>query len=243
LKLGSNTAVVVVVMKMQSPPFTATYQIAMESEAMEPTGALRVTFTIDNAGAEYDYPRPGQPEVLKPAAASMQGVTGSYSFTPRGTVEDFRIDLPPGASGTARDMADNLAWAFIRMFPTLPEKPVGEGAKWTVHRGVEQGGIHINELSTMEVTRRKGSRVELQIYVEQAATAQKYETPGGSVGPIRLSAAWGESEGTIALDLSMLAPVGASLKASVTKNASKREKGDRVLMTIHTNRSLEMPAE
>jgi hypothetical protein len=221
---------------MTSPPRTITYDITLT--ATHSKGAVRVNFAIDEARPESEHLKPEQLKAVKSAAAAMQGVNGSYSLSPQGVVTDFRLELPPEAPSGAQEMADNLAWAFQRMFPALPDVPLGEGAKWTVHRGVQQGGIHANELSSLELTKLQGGRAELGVQLEQAATAQTYDPPDGR-GSIKLSALWGEGQGTVIVDLTKLMPITATARASVTKNGSKQGVG----IVIVTKRSLKAPGK
>ena len=243
LESGMDNVVLVTVVRMAAPSRTTQYEIRIASKAIEADGALRVVFGIDTLRSAYIHGNPKQNEHLEKAETALRGVSGSFSLTAQGVVKDFQVELPANAPRGAKDISDNLTWAFTRMFPVLPQVPVGQGAKWTVHRGIGQGGVHVNELSTFEVTKLEGARVELGVAVEQAAAPQEYRPPGTDAD-IKLAAFWGKGDGSIAVDLTKLVPYAATGTAEITKNASKRAAREpkTVLMLIQTNRRLALPA-
>ena len=150
-----------------------TYTITFESpKRIVPGEAFEVAFRINKASADLsEAPKELRTKTRK-AAQMLRGASGSYSFEPRGLVEDIKIALPANAPREAVDMVRTLEWSLSHMIVPFPKAPVGEGAKWTVARVVEEDGIRINELSTAKLVKLREYGVDLEIAIEQHAGRQ-----------------------------------------------------------------------
>jgi len=130
------------------------------------------------------------------------------------------------------------------MTPTFPEQPLGQGAKWTVHEGIEQGGIHVNQLTTMEIVKLEGNRVELSVNLRQTAARQQFQTPGLALTQ-KLNLLSAKADGSLAWDLTELAPRAADLSANVLKAAEQPPKNpnkptEKVEVIINAQRALKI---
>jgi hypothetical protein len=132
------------------------------------------------------------------------------------------------------------------MTPALPEEPLGQGAKWTVHEGITQGGIHVNQLTTMEIVKVEGNRVELATNVRQSAAPQLFKNPGTGA-TLNLSivdgmgSLTGVASGSLTWDLTELAPRAVNVDAEVIKGV-RYKSGDQkpVEMAVKTDRTVKV---
>ena len=186
----------------------------------ESDGSVHVDFKVDGATINPKTIGDKRLSRIEQALSSARKITGSYTLGPRGHMTALKMNIPKDATRTGQDMADNLRWALVQMTPAFPEEPVGQGAKWTVHEGVQQGGIHVNQLSTMEVVKIEGSRVELAVQAQQSAAPQPFSNPGiAIINQLKLLGA--EANGSLDWDLTQLAPRAADLSSNVLKSVDQ----------------------
>ena len=220
--VGFAIDAVVAVLRFGLPKYVMSYDLTMQAKKVESDGTVRVAFTVDKASTNWKAVGKEQRAPLKTALRATRKVTGNYTLGPRGRMTDIETSIPPGAKRMSHEMVDNLRWALIQMTPAFPEEPLGQGAKWTVHQGIEQGGIHINQLTTMEIVKVEGSRVELATNVQQSAAPQPFKNPGTGAtlslsivnGVARLN---GVASGSLTWDLTELAPRAVNIEADVIK--------------------------
>lgn len=248
IKLEFGIEAVIELLKVQSPDRSTIYKIKLRVKEVLPGGTIRVAFTIDEVNAQYTTrAEPRQAKRLKAAVGTIQGLSGSYSLDPRGSVENVQIELPSGALTEAQDMVDNLKWSLSQMTPSLPKEQVGAGAKWTAHRGVQQSGVHVNQLSTMKIAKLEGTRLDIKTELQQSATPQTVRYPSTSE-PLELVTYSAEGSGEVAWDLTELRPRTASMKSavykqSVYKKVYQGERAQRANIVSVTTRALTIPGE
>ena len=102
----------------------------------------------------------------------------------------------------------------------LPEAPIGAGAKWTVHEGIMQGGVHVNQLRTFELVSAKDGSAEIKVDIRQRAAAQPFENPGKPM-PLQLEVLDGTGAGTLTWDLTKLTPRTAELQSQTLKGVTQ----------------------
>jgi len=214
--VGYSLDAVVVILRVGEGIYVVSYDLTLRAEKVEDDGSVRVSFTVD--GASIDMKMIGDKRVdrMKRALTTTRKITGSYTLGPRGRMTAFEMSVPSDARRTSHDMADNLRWALLHMTPTFPEQPLGQGAKWTVHEGIEQGGMHVNQLTTMEIVKLEGNRVELVVEAQQSAAKQSFMEPGFPVAK-RLTLLSGAANGPLSWNLTELAPRAADLGAGILK--------------------------
>ena len=220
---------------------SAVYKIRLKAEEVESDGALRVAFTIDELNAEYEEgANAAQVDRLEEAVAQVRGSRGRYTIDSRGWVKKVELEPPPDALQEAEGMVDDLKWALHQMTPSFPEEPIGEGAKWTVHRGVMQEGALVNQLSTMNIIKLQGTRVSVRTKLQQSAQAQTFKQRSWpqSTELLELVA---EGDGEVRWDLTKLAPRTASVSSTMAK--VYRFKGDPNTILGTISRSLTIPAK
>jgi hypothetical protein len=249
-KLSANVGylidAIVVVMRVGEPIYVVSYDLTMRAEKVEDDGSVRVSFAVDNANIDMKTLGEKRVSRMKLALTSARKLTGSYTLGPRGRVTAFEMKVPSDATRTAHDMADNLRWALLHMTPTFPDEPLGQGAKWTVHEGIRQGGVHVNQLTTLQLVKLEGSRVELAVEQQQSAAKQSFQDPGLAMTK-KLTLLSGMANGPLTWDLAELAPRAADLGAGILKAVEQPRTDDPtqrpVEVIIKAHRALQITAE
>lgn len=243
--VGFTIDALIAVMRVGEAIYLVTYDLTLRAGKVDGDGGVRVTFKVDSATINPKTIGDKRLGRIEQALTSARKLTGSYTLGPRGRMTNLKMNIPKDATRTAHDMADNLRWGLVQMTPAFPEEPVGQGAKWTVHEGVQQGGIHVNQLSTLEVVKVEGSRVELSVEAQQSAAPQSFSNPGiAIVNQLKLFGA--EADGSLDWDLTQLAPRGADLSANVLKSMDQPTndpKNPSIEVIVKASRALNYDAE
>jgi hypothetical protein len=244
--VGFAIHAVVAVLGFRLPKRVVSYDLTMQAKKVEDDGTVRVAFTVEKASTDYEMLAEGQRAPLKTALNATRKTTGSYALDPRGRMTDIEINVPPDARRMSHEMVDNLRWALTQMTPAFPEEPLGQGAKWTVHQGIGQGGIHINQLTTMEIVKVEGSRVELAMNVRQSAAPQRFKNPG-TAATLNLSivdgmaSLNGVASGSLTWDLTELAPRAVNIDAEVIKGVRYKPSGQKAVeVAVKTDRTVKV---
>jgi hypothetical protein len=212
------------------------YELVTEVKETSDEGT-RFELRITNATAKSRKDvKPGQLAAAEKVAASLKGVTGSFSVNARGMVEDITIDAPSDVSLIASDMVDRIEQAIRLSSLPLPEEPVGKGAKWTATQVIEQRTARFQQTSTFELVGVKGERVRAKSTQEAKAPEQKLVLPGSRSGAsftLNELDFSGESKG--AWRLNQFGPVSASEHAiPVFKMLALAPKQEVAVMAVDT---------
>jgi hypothetical protein len=218
--VGYAVDAVIALLRFGSPKYVVSYDLTMRATKVEDDGTVRVAFTIDEASADL-IGSPDRVEQLKPVLSTMRKVTGSYVLGARGHVTDIEMKVPSEDAIISPEVADNLRWTLVQMIPAFPEQPVGQGAKWTVHAGIEQGGAQVNQLTTTEIVKLDQSGVELALAVQQTATPQRIRNPS-TQQMLKLTTLNGSISGSLRWGFNELSPRAANLDASAIKGLQHR---------------------
>lgn len=240
-ELGLAVDALIVLIRTSSPMTATSYDMTLQAKGADKDGTVRVAFSVDSAHPVLPAgAKPMQTEAQERATQQRTNVVGSYTLSPRGAIADLELTTTDGAPANPR-LVDALRWSLVQMIPALPAEPVGPGAKWTVHESIIQGGIHVNQLRTIELVKLDGKRMELSMEVRQSATAQPYTNPLTGA-KFELETLSGIARGSVALDLGKLAPLTAnidatSLDVAVYRDATQKRKASVV---VETERSIKV---
>lgn len=247
LSVGFAIDALVVVLRVGEPTYIVNFDLTMTPGKARADGTLPVSFTVDTAKKNVEVIAESRKVRLESALETANQLEGSYLLGPRGRITSLKLDVPDGANRTANDIADNLRWAIQHMTPELPEQPLGKGAKWTIHHGIRQGGIHTNELITWELVEVEGSTAQLSMTAQQSGAIQTFQTPGLPVDQeLKLLSA--DANGTLTWDATKLAPSKADLTSTVLKAIDQTvddpdEGSKTVEVLVQTNRALTIGIE
>ncbi|MFW2387836.1 MAG: hypothetical protein ACN4G0_05845 [Polyangiales bacterium] len=243
--VGFTIDALVVVMRVGEPIYLVNYDLTLRSGKVERDGSVHVEFEVDDVTVNEKTIGDKRLGRIKKALSSAKKISGSYKLGPRGHMTELEMNVPKDATRTGHDMADNLRWALLQMTPALPQEPVGKGARWKVHEGLQQGGIHVNQLSTIEVVKVEGSRVELATQAQQTAAPQAFNNPGiAIVNQLKLLGA--EADGSLDWDLTQLAPRAADLSSNVLKSVdqpTKDPKNPTIEVIVKASRAVHYAAD
>jgi hypothetical protein len=194
------------------------YTVKVEATAVEADGTVRVAFEVAKAevGATASDLSPSMRKAAELWLGLARGKRGTYSIDSRGVVSPVVFD--PGGL-YAPDVPLLLQGMLQRTIVAVPEEEVGQGGKWTVRRSTVARSIRGEEVSTIEVTKLEGSRVEMTMKTEWNAPQQKIPGTATTLGRAQ-KVLLAESEGTGAgtWDLTSLVPV--SFEAENTRKTS-----------------------
>src|SRR5262249_44905917 len=113
--------------------------------------------------------------------------------------------LPPDAPASARGTLDSMQGMLGQASP-LPAEPVGVGARWETEAVLHQNGLEMHQVSRFTLRERAGSRVKLDVEIEQSAPAQEMKIPSGKGATAHLESLRGTGGGTLELDLGRVVP-------------------------------------
>jgi len=151
------------------PPIV--YTITVEVKEVTADGTAQVEFTVVNVGIAETSTVPPQrlPAMRRSLERALKGKTGTYSVDSRGIVSTVELDPKPVRDeGVEQLLGRLLYWTSV----AVPEEEVGQGAKWTVQRVVEEGRFRIEEVSTVELRKLEGSRLDIALTIERTAPEQ-----------------------------------------------------------------------
>jgi hypothetical protein len=172
-------------------------------EDVLPDGSMKIRTTIVHVTAKD---RPGG--VIPAAQMSMSaldGVTMTGVLAPNGRLEDMQVDLtgkelPPAVS----QQVTTLSRSFEQVSMPLPAEPVGIGAQWRNRKTLEQSGMTMLTITTMNVTAIEGDKV---VFTSTSDVSGKDQTimQGGTSIALKNVGGKGSGYGTIDLARMVLA--------------------------------------
>jgi hypothetical protein len=143
---------------------------------------------------------------LQKTVEGLAEYRASLRVDPRGFVRGGVVDVPSGASGPAAQILAQLGQAYGQALVAAPEEPVGEGARWTETRDVDQSGMKLRQTTTWELKARTPDVIEAHGDVVQ--TLRAAELDGGPMPGVRAKLVKFSAKGTsdTTFDLAAAAP-------------------------------------
>lgn len=130
-----------------------------------------VTFTIEDADSSP------MGAMMGPAMAEMEGTKSALEITPRGEVKAMQV---PGMGALGR-LGGTGGTGLVnpnQTVVTLPEEPVGVGAKWrVVMKDLDAQGMKTNTTIVYTLKAREGSTITIQAKLQMSAPEQEIENP------------------------------------------------------------------
>ncbi len=109
---------------------------------------------------------------------------------------------------------------------TLPEEPVGIGARWQVEENLVLDGMDVRQRSTCTLTGIEGNMVSVSFAVSLKAPAQVFVPPGTPTERIRLISFENTGSGNLQLALDKVGFVNGSLAVKTSMKAEAADKED-----------------
>lgn len=220
VELGMKIDAIVALLRTGKPLQTYAHDLTLRANKKKnPDGSVRVTFHVD--ATRPVFPTGMVEEVPAEQAAAVQkahAIRGSYVLGARGQVSEFQAVKQADGEPAAPGKVDAFRWAIQQLTPVLPEEPVGQGAQWKVHEPIMQGGVHAQQLRTLDLVELEDSGAKLDVKVRQTAAPQPYTNPltGAS---FQLESLNGVAEGSMTWSANAITPVSASIDADSVDGA------------------------
>lgn len=188
--------------------------MTMQVTGVAPDGAISYDFAIVSAKA-----LPGKdvkPELMKQLDASfgkMVGLKGHAVVDSRGITRELTMDVPAGLDPSVTQLLDSMRQSMREMSNPLPLEPVGVGAKWDTEQRVVAQGMTIRQVTHSTLTKHQGTKITLDLEVEQAAGKQPIALPGAAASGAKATLLGLKStgKGSVDGDLSRIAPLKSHL--------------------------------
>ena len=176
-------------------------------------------------------------ERVRKELGALEAVRLHYTVTNRGVVEDSRFDAKGEISPALRErLQESTELSF-----SLPEDPVGVGAKWRALRQMRHGGLTMYQVLTVAVAKFEDAVVDLDVELEQFVPQQRYAVPGQA--PNVPAEAHGHSKGKGSTQLDLSAP-GSRGSMSIDGDLTMSVQADPQKPTeVKTHMQLRMQSE
>ena len=191
-------------MTMNMPTLAMMMDIGVDEVASNGDMKLRTTVNSvtarDRAGASLKASmRNGQLDM-------MNGLAMTAMLSPDGSLKDTKVEpgknLPASMQSQMSSMTSNLEQVAM----PLPPGPVGVGAKWKAKKTIEQNGMKMTTLNTVEITALDGDKMTFKSTSEISGPDQTVHQNGMSIDMKNIEGG-GTGQGTI--DLTKLVMSGA----------------------------------
>lgn len=183
--------------EMKMPTTVIKQELAVTKR--EANGNYTCRMVMKDTAMEGDDPM-GMGAMMGAGLEAMEGLAMVATLSGRGKMLKLDIeggeDLPTGTENTLdmiRNSSENMA-------PSLPEEPVGVGAKWSQSVDVKANGMSIDQVIRYTVSKIDGDQVHLDVEFKQTAKPQTFNNP---MGQMELKSLSGGGKGTMVLDLAV----------------------------------------
>jgi hypothetical protein len=177
-------------------------QMAQTVESAAPGGPMRLRTTVRDAVLHGDGKIP-LPTSATNQVAQMKGMAVVTTIAADGTVPATQVEA--GGKDLATPVMDQLeavSRQLQQVAMTLPAVPVGVGATWQTRHGIDQGGLRLDVMSTIQITAIAGDRITFEDNEEMRAPDQHVTLEGST---LEASGIAGTAHGTGTIDLATLA--------------------------------------
>lgn len=181
---------------------TLVLDLAMAVEDILPYGAQLRATVVEATARDRDETRVAV-QSLGRTLDLMKGLALTATLTPSGRVVNSKIEIgDKEMTGAAKAQLASLASSFENLLIPLPETAVGVGAVWRTSRPIEQNGMKMTAVNSVEVTAIDGNQLSYKLETSIHGADQTI-TQDGLRLEIKDITGTGKGRGTI--DLSSLA--------------------------------------
>ncbi len=183
-------------MAMSMPTLVMMMDIGVDDIAAD--GKMKLRSTVTNVGVRD---RPGstiKASMLAGQLEMLNGISMTASLSPDGAIKDATMEggksLPEAMKAQMGSMSQNLEQVAM----PLPTVPVGVGAKWKAAKTIEQNGMKMTTINTVEVTAIDGDKMTFKSTSDITGPNQSIHQ-GGMTVDMEDIAGGGSGKGTIDL--------------------------------------------
>ena len=113
---------------------------------------------------------------------ALIGLGGRGQVTDRGVFSNLTYDHSPDLDPAVQASLRQFEGQVDTLTPTLPEEPLGVGARWQATDTITASGISVDQVTTYEVTELTAEQVSYTAVVKQSAAAQDADLADLPVG-------------------------------------------------------------
>jgi hypothetical protein len=162
-------------------------------------GSMKLHAKVVDASAHEREGSKVQPGSIADLLAPLKGITMSLTLAPDGRISQPAIEAGAKPLTPAVDQqAKALAASFQELAMSLPTAPVGTGAKWRTSRKIEQNGMALTAVTTVDVTSVDATTVGFTLSSEVHGADQTVTQNGIAV---ELADVGGTAQGKGTIDL------------------------------------------
>jgi len=152
------------------------------------------------------------PQIAAQMEADMKGIEGVVlldKISARGQLESVEIKEAATQSPQVQQLLGNVVEGLSNTFLLLPETAVGVGARWESRTVMMASGAAVTQVGRFKVASMQGSKVALEIEIEQSADAKGVPAfPSGPGIETQLVSMDGKGTGTTTVDVGTLNSTG-----------------------------------
>jgi hypothetical protein len=202
--------------------------VVLASTVKSTGDTIRYDFTVAEARRSEGEFSDRVLRAVDQAVQAMQQTKGTFAIDARGIFRDAKIDSPELPTPGLRPSLTGFQQSFGQLYPSLPDEPIGVGAKWNAISHFDLGGVPIQQEAAYALLRREGDEIELSVSFTQAASSA-IDAPGEI--QMNVTSFGGRGDGTVTLHLAKVAPLkGSTHSRSLT--VSTLEVADRQNVTM-----------
>ncbi|HEU4612606.1 MAG TPA: DUF6263 family protein [Kofleriaceae bacterium] len=213
--------------EMGGPMPTIVLTLSVAVDAALPVGTMLRTTVVDAVARDRDDSRVPAVALGGPLGL-MKGVVLTSMLTPSGRIVGTRVRTEQALPDTAKSQLSALVANFDQLVMPLPREPVGVGAVWRNSRPLEQNGMRmtaVNSIELLGVTEHKLSyAIDTEVHGPDQSVSQ-----GGMTIDITGITGTGRGKGTI--DLRTLA-VSSELTSNFRSSMKATGEGQALPMQM-----------
>ncbi len=191
-------------------------------------GSIDVPFTYgDYQLLDTSVGTPEQLDAVRSGLDTINGLGGEFRISSTGAVLSSRLNIPPDATATVRQLLQQFSSQISQLSVPLPSQPIGDGAHWRATTQLSAFGITVRQTYDYTLQNRTGNRLVLQVHYVQTAPSQRASVPGLPKGvTVQLTSFRTTGSGTQTLDLAEIFSVDAHVTAK-GRQVLRAQQGDK----------------
>lgn len=183
-------------MTMNMPTLAMMMDIGVDDVAGN--GDMKLRTTVNSVTARDRAGSSIKASMLNGQLDMMNGLAMTATLSPDGSLKDTKVEpgknLPASMQSQMSSMTQNLEQVAM----PLPPGPVGVGAKWKAKKTIEQNGMKMTTLNTVECTALDGDKMTFKSTSEITGPDQTVHQNGMSIDMKNIEGG-GTGQGTIDL--------------------------------------------
>lgn len=188
--------------------------VALKPMSIEEDGTLRFEFKLDDITLANDARMStGVVAKYEQTFDEVKKLFGTELVTTRGIIKEFGWNVPKNVSLAAYQILVDTSRVLRQLYPTLPEEPVGIGARWTIEQEQRTTSYRAQHETLWTVTGLSDESVDLSAKYTQRAGRQPF---GASKRGVELASLDGHGDGTFHVGLAPVTSSAVTTLAIVT---------------------------